>query len=206
MWEEVSSITAVIALLYSIFVNRKTNNLKEKYDQQQKRMALIEHEETIERDRFNKELSRITSSESVTPYFALDLHSEDIQIKNDRTELGLRLKNVGLATAVNIQIAAKKEIGTENIYVSTRNGTKVGIVNYLDKEAAMVSEQISFKIGTKRHDQFADNFWFKLSFFDVAGREYIQEFRFLYGNVFTPNNYTLNNTSYRPVMVKDIVE
>lgn len=206
MWEALSTVIAAIALCYSIESGRRARKLKKRFDNEQVRIQQYEHDETRERDRFNKELARLNSSESVVPYFYMSLQDADIRISKDETKLEICLVNVGLATAVNIQLQSENPAKGLEGYIASQNSIKTRIYEYLNRTAAMVGDQIVFNIVIWNYrDDFTDEFRFKLEYSDVTGRMYVQKFMFVYGNFLTPLNYSQNNISGRPIMTKDIV-
>lgn len=68
----------------------------------------------------------------------------------------------------------------------------------------MVGEEVTFKIKVhlKGDEKISDGLQFKIKYSDLIGNEYEQEFKFAYMPLKDHFAYNLDNTSYKPILLK----
>ncbi|WP_047999117.1 hypothetical protein [Lactiplantibacillus herbarum] len=207
----VSNAIAISALIFSIYnagknfkVQKNQNLYNKKYNQYQDAIKQYEIRLTEQSNKFYQIMAKSNSSASIVPYFYLNLDNEDIEIKKQETILGIKIKNVGIATAVNVQIVSQTISDNKNIYIKSEHSfDEANIYEYLNKSIARPEDSIVFSVVIENKEKLLGFYSFKLRYSDLVGRIYEQEFKFGYDN-YIVRGFNLNQTSYQPQLVEDL--
>ena len=196
----ITIVISVISLIYTIIRNYYSN----------KRLKRAEkiNEENRHKDILIKNLlSDQNIRASIIPYFNIVL--EDNKIKNEKNSLILEIGfiNIGKESATNIQLSPKfPDEGLQGYIYSEGYPKKVYYINeYLSQYYATTREKVTFKVKVdlKNGEKINDFLRFKIKYSDLIGNEYEQEFRCgFYMLDCIGIGYNLNNTSYKPILLK----
>lgn len=196
----ITIVISAISLIYTIIRNYYSN----------KRLKRAEkiNEENRHKDILIKNLlSDQNIRASIIPYFNIVL--EDNKIKNEKNSLILEIGfiNIGKESATNIQLSPKfPDEGLQGYIYSEGYPKKVYYINeYLSQYYATTREKVTFKVKVdlKNGEKINDFLRFKIKYSDLIGNEYEQEFRCgFYMLDCIGIGYNLNNTSYKPILLK----
>lgn len=201
----IANLLAGLALLYSIWNNIVEHRNKKRLESTQLQIQKSEQQSERREREFNQAIARLNSSETIRPHLYLNLNDADIKNRNGKMIFGVRIRNVGLASAVNIQMGYENlDNELSGMFRSETNDPSLSLYEYLSATTALSGEEIFFALCVRQADEILDFFDFKLRFSDLAGRIYEQEFRFGYGSKFQ-SGYNLNRSTSRPKLIQDIV-
>ena len=196
----ITIVISAISLIYTIIRNYYSN----------KRLKRAEkiNEENRHKDILIKNLlSDQNIRASIIPYFNIVL--EDNKIKNEKNSLILEIGfiNIGKESATNIQLSPKfPDEGLQGYIYSEGYPKKVYYINeHLSQYYATTREKVTFKVKVdlKNGEKINDFLRFKIKYSDLIGNEYEQEFRCgFYMLDCIGIGYNLNNTSYKPILLK----
>lgn len=193
-------VISVISLIYTIIRNYYSNK-------RLKRAEKINEENRHKDILIQNLLSDQNIRASIIPYFNIVL--EDNKIKNEKNRLILEIGfiNIGKESATNIQLSPKfPDEGLQGYIYSEGYPKKVYYINeYLSQYYATTREKVTFKVKVdlKNGEKINDFLRFKIKYSDLIGNEYEQEFRCgFYMLDCIGIGYNLNNTSYKPILLK----
>ena len=193
-------VISVISLIYTIIRNYYSNK-------RLKRAEKINEENRHKDILIQNLLSDQNIRASIIPYFNIVL--EDNKIKNEKNSLILEIGfiNIGKESATNIQLSPKfPDEGLQGYIYSEGYPKKVYYINeYLSQYYATTREKVTFKVKVdlKNGEKINDFLRFKIKYSDLIGNEYEQEFRCgFYMLDCIGIGYNLNNTSYKPILLK----
>lgn len=196
----ITIVISVISLIYTIIRNYYSNK-------RLKRAEKINEENRHKDILIQNLLSDQNIRASIIPYFNIVL--EDNKIKNEKNNLILEIGfiNIGKESATNIQLSPKfPDEGLQGYIYSEGYPKKVYYINeYLSQYYATTREKVTFKVKVdlKNGEKINDFLRFKIKYSDLIGNEYEQEFRCgFYMLDCIGIGYNLNNTSYKPILLK----
>lgn len=196
----ITIVISVISLIYTIIRNYYSNK-------RLKRAEKINEENRHKDILIQNLLSNQNIRASIIPYFNIVL--EDNKIKNEKNSLILEIGfiNIGKESATNIQLSPKfPDEGLQGYIYSEGYPKKVYYINeYLSQYYATTREKVTFKVKVdlKNGEKINDFLRFKIKYSDLIGNEYEQEFRCgFYMLDCIGIGYNLNNTSYKPILLK----
>jgi hypothetical protein len=196
----ITIVISVISLIYTIIRNYYSNK-------RLKRAEKINEENRHKDILIQNLLSDQNIRASIIPYFNIVL--EDNKIKNEKNSLILEIGfiNIGKESATNIQLSPKfPDEGLQGYIYSEGYPKKVYYINeYLSQYYATTREKVTFKVKVdlKNGEKINDFLRFKIKYSDLIGNEYEQEFRCgFYMLDCIGIGYNLNNTSYKPILLK----
>ena len=196
----ITIVISVISLIYTIIRNYYSNK-------RVKRAEKINEENRHKDILIQNLLSDQNIRASIIPYFNIVL--EDNKIKNEKNSLILEIGfiNIGKESATNIQLSPKfPDEGLQGYIYSEGYPKKVYYINeYLSQYYATTREKVTFKVKVdlKNGEKINDFLRFKIKYSDLIGNEYEQEFRCgFYMLDCIGIGYNLNNTSYKPILLK----
>ena len=196
----ITIVISVISLIYTIIRNYYSNK-------RLKRAEKINEENRHKDILIQNLLSDQNIRASIIPYFNIVL--VDNKIKNEKNSLILEIGfiNIGKESATNIQLSPKfPDEGLQGYIYSEGYPKKVYYINeYLSQYYATTREKVTFKVKVdlKNGEKINDFLRFKIKYSDLIGNEYEQEFRCgFYMLDCIGIGYNLNNTSYKPILLK----
>lgn len=196
----ITIVISVISLIYTIIRNYYSSK-------RLKRAEKINEENRHKDILIQNLLSDQNIRASIIPYFNIVL--EDNKIKNEKNSLILEIGfiNIGKESATNIQLSPKfPDEGLQGYIYSEGYPKKVYYINeYLSQYYATTREKVTFKVKVdlKNGEKINDFLRFKIKYSDLIGNEYEQEFRCgFYMLDCIGIGYNLNNTSYKPILLK----
>ena len=196
----ITIVISVISLIYTIIRNYYSNK-------RLKRAEKINEENRHKDILIQNLLSDQNIRASIIPYFNIVL--EDNKIKNEKNSLILEIGfiNIGKESATNIQLVPRfPDEGLQGYIYSEGYPKKVYYINeYLSQYYATTREKVTFKVKVdlKNGEKINDFLRFKIKYSDLIGNEYEQEFRCgFYMLDCIGIGYNLNNTSYKPILLK----
>lgn len=201
----IANLLAGLALVYSIWNNVVEHRNKKRLESAQLQIQKSERKSESRERELDQAIARLNSSETIRPHLYLNLNDADIKLSKGKMIFGIRIRNVGLASAVNIQMGyenSKNELS--GMLRSERNDPSLSLYEYLSATTALSGEEIFLSLCVQQADEILDFFDFKLRFSDLAGRVYEQEFRFGYGSKFQ-RGYNLNRSTSKPEMIQDVL-
>ena len=131
----------------------------------------------------------------------------DSEIKNEKNSLILEIGfiNIGKESATNIQLVPRfPDKGVQGYIYSEGYPKRLYYIHeYLSQYYATTREKVTFKVKVdlKNEEKINDFFRFKIKYSDLIGNEYEQEFRCGF-YMLDCIAYNLNNTSYKPILLK----
>lgn len=199
----ISFLSLLTTIIFSFKANKRMKKTEEKNiknDQMRIEFELYKEEKRQQDAIVNSLLMEQSIRASVVPYFKIILKDERIIENKDKITIGIGIINIGKESATNVQLEPMvPKDGLEGYFRSDR-GYKYGISEYLNRYDATPGEEIIFNIGIFKKEKIVDFLNFKITYYDLIGNCYRQEFRFGFDN-YLVKGFNSYNTSGRPELV-----
>ena len=199
----ISFLSLLTTIIFSFKANKRMKKTEEKNiknDQMRIEFELYKEEKRQQDAIVNSLLMEQSIRASVVPYFKIVLKDERIIENKDKITIGIGIINIGKESATNVQLEPMvPKDGLEGYFRSDR-GYKYGISEYLNRYDATPGEEIIFNIGIFKKEKIVDFLNFKITYYDLIGNCYRQEFRFGFDN-YLVKGFNSYNTSGRPELV-----
>lgn len=199
----ISFLSLLTTIIFSFKANKRMKKTEEKNiknDQMRIEFELYKEEKRQQDAIVNSLLMEQSIRASIVPYFKIILKDERIIENKDKITIGIGIINIGKESATNVQLEPMvPKDGLEGYFRSDR-GYKYGISEYLNRYDATPGEEIIFNIGIFKKEKIVDFLNFKITYYDLIGNCYRQEFRFGFDN-YLVKGFNSYNTSGRPELV-----
>ena len=199
----ISFLSLLTTIIFSFKANKRMKKTEEKNiknDQMRIEFELYKEEKRQQDAIVNSLLMEQSIRASIVPYFKIILKEERIIENKDKITIGIGIINIGKESATNVQLEPMvPKDGLEGYFRSDR-GYKYGISEYLNRYDATPGEEIIFNIGIFKKEKIVDFLNFKITYYDLIGNCYRQEFRFGFDN-YLVKGFNSYNTSGRPELV-----
>lgn len=208
----ISIVISVITLIYTIIWNycsnkrvKQVEKINEENYNWKKNFDIYKEENRQKNILIQNLLSEQNTRASIIPYFNVVLKNNRIKKEENSLILEIGFINIGRESATNVELSTKfPDKGLQGYFYSESYPKKnYYIYEYLSQYYAAAREEVTFKIKVdlKDGEEICDFLKFKIKYSDLIGNEYEQEFRFGF-SMLNRITYNLDNTSYKPVLLK----
>ncbi|QTQ39310.1 hypothetical protein [Lactobacillus taiwanensis] len=230
----ISTIIAGISLVWTIFnsVNqskssKKILEYKKEVDKSNVTLKNIE----LKYEKAQNVISEMATKCMVLPYLNLDINKSRIYLMGETANIEgkeypqffikLKFKNVGTATAANINLMPLKKEPNLNEYIDTEYSSNFHVVyQFMEPNSLFVNDtasciitidfdKYSKDVSRKRSTKYNNSISFKVRYTDITGRKYYQAYTLVYdveihnGKISNKYPLTQNYTVYPPKEIKD---
>lgn len=207
---KIETILSIIAIAISIFTETKNRKFRQKtfdYDVQKETTRQLEK-------RTDDIYTRLNSRSSLIPFFIISLKGSKGSLRKNRYDNSLNvelcLRNIGKESAVNVDIVPYSEECQENIKIENFDEYKTETFAMLTNNSAMINEHIflymSRDLTNIDINEISDTFFFRITFRDLIGNLYSQNFRAGYSVFDKQIKFVPDNYSSVPMLIKENIK